>query len=127
MIIYVFWPRKVEQVAIGNCTFKAEVSNSLREQYRGLSRRRNLEQDRGMLFLFNKPQDLVFVMREMNFPLDIIFIKEGKVVNLYRDLPPESKKPEHTYHSGGEADAVLEITGGRSQACGIAAGSSISW
>lgn len=111
----------------GTCTFEVEAVSSAAKQYQGLSGRKSLATNRGMLFLYEQPQDLGFVMRNMNFPLDIIFIRDHRIINLYRDLAPEGATPTISYHSGALADTVLEIPAGRSQECGLGVNSEIFW
>jgi len=111
----------------GDCKFLVELALEPAQQYRGLSERESLAKNRGMLFIFAPPSDETFVMRKMNFPLDIIFIKDHRVVNLYHNLPPEGKDPENSYHSGVPIDAVLEINAGLSRDCRLGVGSEITW
>lgn len=119
-------PEKVN-LSIGDCHFIAEVVRSPRDQFKGLSGRKHLNEEEGMLFVFPDKKDRVFVMRNMNFPLDIIFISDNKVVNLYHDLEPEGAQVKNSYHSGQAVDLVLEINAGLSRACKIAVGSEINW
>lgn len=119
-------PSKVK-VRAGNCNFEVELAKIAKEQYQGLSRRENLAKDQGMLFLFNEKKERTFVMRDMYFSLDIIFIKDGKVIKLYQNLSPERAEPQRFYESGTEVDAVLEIGGGLSRSCAIGLGTEITW
>jgi len=126
--IYIFYFKKDwQEVKAGKCIFNSEVVSRPSEQYKGLSNRDNLAIDQGMLFLFPTATDKSFVMRNMHFPLDIIFIRHHRVVNLYHHVLPEGAVTANTYHSGGEADAVLEINAGRSNACHLGVGSEIVW
>ncbi|MDD3285515.1 MAG: DUF192 domain-containing protein [Patescibacteria group bacterium] len=115
------------QVKAGDCLFTVEAALEPAQQYRGLSDRPSLDADKGMLFLFSPAADETFVMRKMNFPLDIIFIRDYRVVNLYHDAVPEGKNPETSYHSGVPVDAVLEVKAGRSRDCRLGVGSEITW
>jgi hypothetical protein len=67
-----------------------------------------------MLFIFSDSQNRTFWMKNMLFPLDIIWINDGKIVNISRNLPPEGDLPSNKYHSGRPADHVLEINSGLS-------------
>lgn len=126
--IYIFFFQKDwRELKAGECTFNAEVVSLPIDQYEGLSNRDKLALDKGMLFLFPTADDRSFVMRNMSFPLDIIFIRNHRVINLYHNLLPEGAVTANTYHSGGAADAVLEINAGRSNACHLGVGSEIVW
>lgn len=126
VIGFFFFPSR-RRVQANSCVFQTETARSAFKQYRGLSGRKQLATNGGMLFLFSKAEEQAFVMRQMYFPLDIIFIRNHRVVNLYNNLPPEGKTPAVIYHSGALADAVLEIAGGQSRACHLGVGSEISW
>ncbi len=115
------------RVKAGDCEFSAELALSPSQQYKGLSGRKHLGDDESMLFLFATAADKTFVMRKMNFPLDIIFIHNNRIVNLYHDLPPEGKDPKNSYHSGFPVDAVMEIKAGLSRDCRLGVGSEITW
>ncbi len=126
--VYLYFLQKDwREIKAGNCTFNAEVVSLPLDQYQGLSNRDKLALDKGMLFIFPVAADRSFVMRDMRFSLDIIFIRNHRVINLYHNLLPEGAVTANTYHSGSEADAVLEINAGRSNACHIGVGSEIVW
>jgi uncharacterized membrane protein (UPF0127 family) len=123
----IFYSRPHFRVQANECIFLVDKASSPRQQYRGLSGKKELAINQGMLFLFEGAADRSFVMRKMNFPLDIIFIKDHRVINLYHNLSPEGDTPRQSYDSGNPADAVLEINAGRARACRLGVGSKISW
>ena len=45
-------------------------------------------------------------MRNMNFPLDILFIDDDKIINIAADLPPEGSEPVNIYVSGAAVNYV---------------------
>lgn len=65
-------PKK--EIKINNAVFSVEIASTTIEQSRGLSGRDSLPQDSGMLFLFNYPGVQSFWMKDMKFPIDIIWI-----------------------------------------------------
>lgn len=115
------------RVKIGECQFQSEVASTPAAQYQGLSHREDLRSDKAMLFLFTDIKERSFVMRDMYFPLDIIFINNHQVVSLWPNLIPEGPEPKKSYSSGGEVDAVLEIKGGLSRKCKIKVGTQVTW
>lgn len=98
-------------VVVGGKTFGAEVVRSEKAQAKGLSGRRSLPADRGMLFEFAKPGLYTFVMRDMRFNLDILWIQDGKIVDLWRNAP-YGKEPPAQYTPKVQADNVLEVRAG---------------
>ena len=73
-------PLPTNKVTIGNTIFSVEVASTTIEQARGLSGRAGLKNNEGMLFLFNSAGVQNFWMKDMNFPIDIIWIGGGKVL-----------------------------------------------
>ena len=105
---------------------KIEIASTDSDQYRGLSNRDSLCSGCGMLFDFSDYDKLAFVMRDMRFPLDIIFINNNKVINIAANLAPEGNKPKNIYYSNGKANRVLEVNSGYCEKNGIKVGDNIS-
>lgn len=89
-----------------------ETAVTPEQQYQGLSGREAICADCGMLFDFSESGPKTFVMRNMRFPLDIIFIDNGVIKNIAANLEPEDSAPRNFYESTGAADQVLEVNGG---------------
>ena len=104
-------------VAIGKQTYKTTIATSDKDKQIGLSGKTTLSQDEGMLFSFEKPDYYAFWMKEMKFPIDIIFIKDSKIVTIFPSVPVPTSKDENppVYKPEEPADAVLEINAGLSQ------------
>ena len=100
-------------VEINNQIFSCFVAQTNLEKYQGLSGRPELETKQGMIFVFNQ-ETPNFVMRNMNFPLDVIFINQGKITKIYKNLKPEGPQPQIEYPADGATDYVLEINSGLS-------------
>lgn len=114
-------------VSINKKVIKVELASSAISQYRGLSKRESLCADCGMLFIFPDKQIRTFVMRNMNFPLDIIFIADGKIINIKKNLEPEGNSPTKTYQSMTPANSVLELNGGYCEKYNIIVGDIITF
>ena len=88
-----------------------DVAQSPEKKRRGLSDRRTLAADEGMLFLYERPGRYGFWMKDMNFPIDIIWLdKDNRVVGLKREAQPESF-PE-TFRPKKSAKKVIEVVSG---------------
>ncbi len=130
VLIIIFYFKIAQENTIlkaNNCLFKIEIASTAEQKYQGLSNRDYLCQDCGMLFLFKQKQELNFVMREMKFPLDIIFIADKKRLNIHSNLQAEGKNPQNNYYSFGKADAVLEINANKARECNLKVGDLITW
>lgn len=113
-------------VSLSGQKIEVEIADSELEQYRGLSGRLSLKEGQGMLFVFSDYQNRRFVMRNMKFPLDIIFIKDSVVTEVRKNCPPEGSDPQKIYESGAKVNYVLEVPAGYANKYGIEAGASFS-
>ena len=90
----------------------------------GLSGRTKMGDDEGMLFVFDVPGRYGFWMKDMKFPLDIIWINQnGVIVNIERNLAPDSYPKAYTNQA--DASYVLEINAGMSEKFSLYLGSKI--
>ncbi|MBI4122191.1 MAG: DUF192 domain-containing protein [Parcubacteria group bacterium] len=127
-----FWvsSRKTEaaQVTIGErATFRIEVASSVLAQAQGLSGRPELDQKAGMLFVFSSAAPRYFWMQGMQFPLDFVWIRQGKVVGINANIPhPAGNDGEVARINSPEpADMVLEINAGEAAKQGIQVGDAV--
>lgn len=97
---------------LNNKEISLEIAKTPTEQYQGLSDRVSLCQHCGMLFIFTTSEPKTFVMRRMQFPLDIVWIHQQTVVGISKKLPPEHSEPYTLYPSPGAVDWVLELNAG---------------
>lgn len=129
IVINSFTKPKQATVTIRNQSFIVEVADTDDKRTKGLSGRENLEENRGMLFVFEKPDLYSFWMKEMKFPIDILFIKNDKIITIHQNVPPPKNnvplyqlplyKPKET------ANYVLEINTGLSQKYNFKEGDSV--
>jgi len=78
-------------VEIGGTVFTVDVVDTEIERAQGLSLRESLATNEGMLFIFEKPGMYSFWMKDMSFPIDIIWIDENlKVVYIKENAMPQS-------------------------------------
>lgn len=101
---------------INNQTFKVDVADEPNEWQHGLSGRNSLDKDAGMLFIFKSTAYHNFWMKDMKFPIDIIFIKGDTVVSIVKNAKPPTSKNDvlPLYKPEQPADRVLEINAGLS-------------
>ncbi len=92
-------------------SLRLETAENSAEWYQGLSNRTQLCDNCGMIFLFPSLEQRSFVMRNMNFGLDIIWIKNGEVIGFEKSLAPE-QEPYTPYRSPDAINTVLELPAG---------------
>lgn len=113
---------------IGKQSISVEIADSSEELSQGLSGREGLAEDEGMLFLFPKSQQRSFWMKDMRFSLDMIFINEGKVVEIVRGVPAPLEGEdgaEIRVVSKTQAEWVLEVNAGWVERHGIKLGDQV--
>ena len=80
-----------KEVVLGNTQYALEVADTSVLRERGLSYRQSLAPQTGMLFVFDTPGMYYFWMKDMNFPIDIIWLDENKkVVHIEHSLSPST-------------------------------------
>lgn len=107
----------------GELTFQVEVADTPAKRELGLQYRRDLQVDRGMIFLFPVESEHAFWMKNTPIPLDMIFIgRDRKIVGIVEQALPFSTDSRSV---AGASQFVLEINGGLAKRYGIKAGDSV--
>lgn len=119
LLVTRFHPKIIKtgkRVIINNHEIQVEIADTPQLQTRGLSGRKSMAHDNGMLFVFAQPDYHYFWMKDMHFPLDFIWMRGETVIDLTNNVQPpavntaENKLPVFT--SSSPADKVLEINAG---------------
>jgi hypothetical protein len=113
---YATYPRAV--VKIGNRTFRAAVADNIGRRAQGLSGRGSMAEDEAMLFDFPITMKYSFHTKDMKFPLDIIWIRNGRIVDISEDVPVRCPKVKPR----SAVDMVLEVNAGLVRRFGIKTG-----
>ncbi len=112
---------------IGKTQILVEIADTPQKQAQGLSFRKSLPENQGMLFVFEKPSFYYFWMKDMNFPLDFIWINSNEVVDITKNVKPEDFQPPNSFTSRVETDKVLEVNAGFVEKFKIKIGDKISF
>lgn len=109
------------QLRIEGTVVKLEVAKTESARERGLSGRQCLPADQGMLFVFDEPGEYPFWMKDMRFPIDIVWIcQDKKVVAIMSKVPPDTYP--NSLSPGRTSQYVIELQAGRSQELGLSPG-----
>jgi hypothetical protein len=101
-------------IEVADKKIKVDIADTPELQERGLSYRKNLKEDEGMLFVFNNSGRYSFWMKDMYFPIDMIWLDDNlKVVYIKKNAKPESY-PE-TFGPNVSTKYVLEVVAGFSE------------
>lgn len=101
---------------VGSKTIQVQVAADSVTQERGLSSRDALTDDQGMLFDFGvtKGDYPAFWMKDMTFPLDLIWIQDKKIIGITPDVQPANLPDEQMprYFPPSPISWVLEVNAG---------------
>lgn len=126
-----FLPQKpvFKTLQIKEAKLKVEIADTQPKRNKGLGGRQNLASDEGMLFIFPKADKHQFWMKGLTFPLDFVWIREDKVVDLLQNVQPSPPNTPDSalsrYGSKEDADKVLEVNAGTIQRLDIKTGDAI--
>lgn len=96
------------------------LAKTPKQWYRGLGKRESLGKMNGMLFLFPFHEKHGIVMRDMQFPLDIIWLSGGVIVDMAPNVPVEPQ--DRPYLPRMTGNAVLELPAGSIERYGLRLG-----
>lgn len=83
----------MKKVQVGDKQYLVHISYTQQEKNQGLQQTNKLDDNEGMLFVYDEPQDVSFWMKDTKIPLDIIFINEDEEVISVKQGTPMSEEP----------------------------------
>lgn len=115
------------KATLGDQTINLEVAKTPEEQQIGLSEHTTLAENQGMIFTYEKPGYYSFWMRDMKFPIDIIFLDGEKIVTVHKNVQPPTDKNASLplYTSEQPANRVLETKAGLAEEYDLKKGDTI--
>ncbi len=107
-------------------TVDVEVADTQSERYTGLSDHDSLADGEGMLFVHTVERDRTYVMRNMDFDIDIIFIgADREITSIEHARAPEPGEDGNDLQYTGEAQWVLEVPRGYANQTEMTAGDEV--
>ncbi len=100
-----------------------EVPRTPQQQGWGMMLRPPLGPLRGMWFPFTPPQTVSFWMHRTIAPLDMVFVREGRVIAIEAAAIPCPRLPCRGYGPAEPVDGVVELDAGEAERLGIRPGS----
>lgn len=111
-------------IQVPEARISAEVADKPSELEKGLSTKSCIGKNQGMLFIFERPGYHNFWMKEMNFPIDIVWLDERKrVIEVTENVDPATY-PD-TFASSQPSGYVLELQAGAAAKHGIRPGTEL--
>ena len=107
--------RKVN-VTVNGVQLLADVAATSDQRSKGLAVKDSLAENESMLFYFPKANEYSFWMKDMKFPIDIIWLDTNRTVfHIEHSLEPCGPDECPLYKPDGKAQYVLETVAGFSQ------------
>jgi uncharacterized protein len=90
-----------------------EIADEDDEREQGLMFRKNLEENEGMLFVYDNEREMKFWMKNTLIPLDILFLDGTRTIVDIRTMAPCERDPCKLYPSALPAQYALEVNAGK--------------
>ncbi len=122
-------PLPTKTLSIGGNEWTVEVATTMMQRSCGLSGRGRLDENDGMLFVFNSPGTQNFWMKGMNFSLDMVWISDNTVAGFAQNAAPQPGAALWSlkiYSSPSNVDKVLEVSAGTVAKYNIKVGDMVS-
>ena len=117
-----------EQICFQENCFNVEVAETETEQAQGLMNRSDLNENAGMLFSYQDEAERTIWMKNMQFPIDIVWLdKNYQVVYLKKNVQPCTKSFCPLYKANQLAHYVLELPAGTAEKINLKIGDSLDF
>lgn len=83
-------PQATKKVKVGETIINVEVADTAELRAKGLGGRASMDSQSGMLFVFPETKKYQFWMKGLSFPLDFIWITNGRVTDILKNIPMPS-------------------------------------
>lgn len=108
-------------ISIADTQVEVSIARTPQEQEQGLSGTASLLENSGKLFIFNTPGTYGFWMKDMHYPLDLVWIDANhKIVDITENVAPDTYP--QIFYPGSPVTAVLELNAGFSTKHGLSIG-----
>ena len=116
-------------VSFSNATkykYDIELATTISSQDIGLSSRSCFPLNGALIFLFPVDDKFGIWMKNMNFPIDVVWLdKDKKVVTILKDMQPSSYPK--SYYPSSDARFVIELNSGQVDKAKIQEGQTLNW
>lgn len=127
IVLSLLFGHKSSIITINHHSFIVDIAKTEQEKEIGLAKYAFLPENHGMYFPFDHPDYYTFWMKNMKFPIDIIFLDHNRIVAIFPSVasPKKGQKDLPTYQTPSLSDAVLEINAGLSKKYNFRVGDSV--
>lgn len=118
---------KTPTVQIRDAVVAVAVADTPAERAQGLSGRNALSEGEAMWFVFDQSTQVAFWMKDMEFPIDIIWVQNGRVIGFEANVPTPTSTELLRYQPPAPITHVLEVPAGWATAHAITAGDGVQF
>ncbi len=105
-------PKQISSVLINGEVFQVELATTKEQQIKGLAGRENIANNFGMLFVYDDYILPGFWMKDMLFPLDIIWLRDNIIIGWETAAVYLTNDPLSIYYPPTPINNVLEVPAG---------------
>ncbi|MDS0260846.1 DUF192 domain-containing protein [Haloarcula sp. S1CR25-12] len=106
-------------------TVDVRIAANRSQRITGLSDTESLGPDEGMLFVHDEEKQHTYVMRDMDFDLDIIFIDSNGTITTIHHAPAPPEGESYSERYSGRGKYVLEVNRGWTNRTGVGVGDTV--
>ncbi len=118
---------KYTNVKMGDIELRVEIADTFIKRTKGLMFRKSLNENEGILFIFNDEDYHGIWMMNMSFPIDIIWVdRDKKIVDITKDVQP-CRLNCPVYKPREKSLYVLEVKANFTEKDGIRIGSTLEF
>ena len=119
-------PSDISAVQIGKVSFTVNLALTDAEREQGLSGQTDLAPNTGLLFVFDTPGSYGFWMKDMKFPIDMVWVGENmRVVTTKEGATPESYP--QIFYPNAPSMYVIELPAGTMRVNNLSVGDSVKF
>ena len=121
---------QTQTIKIASQQIEIYVADTPAKKETGLAAFDQISENQGMIFSFDDATVRTFWMKNMKFAIDIIWIRDDKIIGIDENIELETNKPDNQltrYSSVEPSDSVIEVNAGWCQRNNIAVGDKISF
>lgn len=115
---------KSQEITINQWKITVEIADTRESQEKGLMNRKSLDEDKGMLFVYDRDSRKSFWMKNTLIPLSIAYIAADGTIREIYDMEPLSTR---TVDSRYSVRYALEVNQGAFQRHGIKVGDKVEF
>ncbi len=113
-------------LTMGGESFSTEIADTPAKQQLGLSYRDSITSNNAMLFVFPVAGNYQFWMKDMNFPIDIMWLDSGKkIIYIEKNLSPATYP--QSFGPAVASQYVIEVANGTADRLRLSLGDNVLW